>query len=81
MLKLSLSFSLCLSLSLYEGNPPSLQNLCRIYIRHQVGTKKLVTDEWVDRLPIPPPLKDVLLYKDVRVDNDDDDVDDKGDGV
>lgn len=50
-------------------NPPSLQNLCRIYIRNQVGTKKLVTDDWVDSLPIPPPLKDILLYKDVRVDD------------
>lgn len=56
-------------------NPPTLQSLCRMVVRNQVGSKRMTQEDWVEKLPVPPPVKDVLLCKDVPIEDDDDDDD------
>uniref|UniRef100_A0A8C9WLM4 Ankyrin repeat and SOCS box containing 15 n=1 Tax=Scleropages formosus TaxID=113540 RepID=A0A8C9WLM4_SCLFO len=45
------------------GNPRSLKHLCRLVIRRQMSVKTLCDISTMESSPLPPRIKDYLLYK------------------
>ncbi|XP_029471388.1 ankyrin repeat and SOCS box protein 15 isoform X2 [Rhinatrema bivittatum] len=45
-------------------NPRPLKHLCRLKIRRLMGLRRLLRPSSMEQLPLPPPLKGYVLYKD-----------------